>query len=150
VTDIWTPVAQEIGVPIAITISTEPVSGPGAVTRLGLSGADEVAARRSASSSGRTGSLSTGASRRSANMLGVAAYDGVRIPFAITGVWPDFIPSVGAWICGGDHLAYGAVAGWTYRALGRRSQERRSSSSSRWFARIARPTLRENSQTFTP
>jgi hypothetical protein len=51
-----------------------------------------------------------------AGIVGVAAYDGVRLPFVIAGVWPDFIPSMGAWIYGGR--GSNVVLGYTWRVLG--------------------------------
>jgi hypothetical protein len=51
-----------------------------------------------------------------AGIAGVAAYDGVRLPFVIAGVWPDFIPAMGAWINGGH--GSNVVLGYTWRVLG--------------------------------
>lgn len=47
-------------------------------------------------------------------LLGVAAYDAARIPFVIMGIWPDFIPQMGAWIYGGDgtNMALGYFWRW--------------------------------------
>lgn len=49
-------------------------------------------------------------------LLGVAAYDAVRIPFVIAGIWPDFIPQMGAWIYGGD--GENLLLGYFWRWLG--------------------------------
>jgi hypothetical protein len=51
-----------------------------------------------------------------AGIVGVAAYDGVRLPFVIAGVWPDFIPSMGAWIQEAD--GPDVVLGYTWRIVG--------------------------------
>jgi hypothetical protein len=50
-------------------------------------------------------------------LLGVLAYDGARIPFVIAGIWPDFIPQLGAWILG-DADGTNLVVGYTWRWLG--------------------------------
>jgi hypothetical protein len=50
-------------------------------------------------------------------LLGVLAYDGARIPFVIAGIWPDFIPQLGAWILG-DANGTNLVVGYTWRWLG--------------------------------
>ncbi|MFS8095573.1 hypothetical protein LFM09_00375 [Lentzea alba] len=49
-------------------------------------------------------------------LLGVAAYDAVRIPFVIAGIWPDFIPQMGAWIYGGE--GENLLLGYFWRWLG--------------------------------
>jgi hypothetical protein len=51
-----------------------------------------------------------------AGLAGVAAYDGLRLPFVIAGVWPDFIPAMGAWIYGGH--GSNALLGYTWRIVG--------------------------------
>jgi hypothetical protein len=47
-------------------------------------------------------------------LVGVALYDAARIPFVIMGIWPDFIPQMGAWIYGGDgtNMALGYFWRW--------------------------------------
>ncbi len=49
-------------------------------------------------------------------LLGVAAYDAVRIPFVIMGIWPDFIPQMGAWIYGGE--GENLLLGYFWRWMG--------------------------------
>jgi hypothetical protein len=51
-----------------------------------------------------------------AGIVGVAAYDGVRLPFVFAGLWPDFIPSMGAWISGGQ--GRNVVLGYLWRVVG--------------------------------
>ncbi|TWP51858.1 hypothetical protein FKR81_13490 [Lentzea tibetensis] len=47
-------------------------------------------------------------------LVGVFAYDAARIPFVILGIWPDFIPQMGAWIYGGEgtNMALGYFWRW--------------------------------------
>ena len=52
-----------------------------------------------------------------AGLVGVLAYDGARIPFVIAGIWPDFIPQVGAWILG-DTEGSNLVVGYAWRWIG--------------------------------
>lgn len=49
-----------------------------------------------------------------AGLAGVFAYDATRIPFVIAGIWPDFIPQMGAWIQGseGTNLVLGYLWRW--------------------------------------
>jgi hypothetical protein len=49
-----------------------------------------------------------------AGLLGVTAYDALRIPLVLLGIWPDFIPRLGGWILNtpGDNLALGYF--WRY------------------------------------
>jgi hypothetical protein len=35
-----------------------------------------------------------------AGLVAVTAYDAVRIPMVLTGIWPDFIPQLGGWVLG--------------------------------------------------
>ncbi|MBD9726332.1 hypothetical protein [Streptomyces caniscabiei] len=37
-----------------------------------------------------------------AGVAGVAVHDAVRIPMVVAGIWPDFIPRLGAWVVGSD------------------------------------------------
>ena len=52
-----------------------------------------------------------------AGLVGVLAYDGARIPFVLAGIWPDFIPQLGAWILG-DAEGTNLVIGYTWRWIG--------------------------------
>lgn len=49
-----------------------------------------------------------------AGLAAVAAYDAVRIPMVLSGIWPDFIPHLGGWILGTgqDNLFVGYL--WRY------------------------------------
>lgn len=51
-----------------------------------------------------------------AGLAGVLAYDGARIPFVIAGIWPDFIPQLGAWILGDEGT--NLIVGYTWRWVG--------------------------------
>jgi Family of unknown function (DUF6789) len=51
-----------------------------------------------------------------AGLGAVSAYDALRIPLAIAGILPDFIPELGGWILGSDRD--NAVAGYLWRYLG--------------------------------
>ncbi len=51
-----------------------------------------------------------------AGLLAVAAYDGIRIPMVVTGIWPDFIPRLGSWILGDD--SPNVLVGYLWRYLG--------------------------------
>jgi hypothetical protein len=50
-----------------------------------------------------------------AGLAAVAAYDAVRMPLVVAGVWPDFIPRIGGWLTGG---ASNWELGYTWRYLG--------------------------------
>ncbi|MDX2604418.1 hypothetical protein PV379_11690 [Streptomyces caniscabiei] len=49
-----------------------------------------------------------------AGLVAVTAYDAVRVPMVLAGIWPDFIPSLGGWILGTErpHLLMGYL--WRY------------------------------------
>jgi hypothetical protein len=49
-------------------------------------------------------------------LVAVTAYDAVRIPMVIAGIWPDFIPRLGGWIIG--HGDANVLVGYTWRYLG--------------------------------
>lgn len=51
-----------------------------------------------------------------AGLAGVLAYDSARIPFVIAGIWPDFIPQLGAWILGDEGT--NLILGYTWRWIG--------------------------------
>jgi hypothetical protein len=49
-----------------------------------------------------------------AGLVAVTAYDALRLPFALAGVWPDFIPRLGGWIssAAGENFLIGYL--WRY------------------------------------
>lgn len=49
-----------------------------------------------------------------AGLVAVTAYDLLRVPLAMAGIWPDFIPALGGWIQdnGGSNVALGYA--WRY------------------------------------
>jgi hypothetical protein len=49
-----------------------------------------------------------------AGLLAVTAYDALRMPFVLAGIWPDFIPQLGGWVLGttGEDVAVGYL--WRY------------------------------------
>ena len=49
-------------------------------------------------------------------LLAVAAYDAVRIPFVVAGIWPDFFGRLGQAIINGDHP--NLVVGYLWRYFG--------------------------------
>jgi hypothetical protein len=49
-------------------------------------------------------------------LMAVTVYDLFRFPFALAGLWPDFIPRLGYWLIG-DHMAHPAI-GYLYRYIG--------------------------------
>lgn len=49
-------------------------------------------------------------------LIAVALYDATRLPFVLTGIWPDFIPRVGGWVVGNDEPH--AVLGYAWRYIG--------------------------------
>ncbi|MFD9123238.1 hypothetical protein [Kitasatospora sp. NPDC059571] len=51
-----------------------------------------------------------------AGLLGVAAYDAMRLPLVAVHLWPDFIPRLGGWILGTG--VPNIVVGYTWRWLG--------------------------------
>jgi hypothetical protein len=51
-----------------------------------------------------------------AGLVAVSLYDAVRLPFVLTGIWPDFIPRVGGWVVSSDEP--NAVLGYTWRYVG--------------------------------
>jgi hypothetical protein len=51
-----------------------------------------------------------------AGLLAVTAYDALRIPLAVAGVIPDFIPQVGGWVLNSD--SPNVVVGYLWRYLG--------------------------------
>jgi hypothetical protein len=51
-----------------------------------------------------------------AGIISVTIYDCTRWPFVISGVWPDFIPSVGGWVVPSDEPS--AFLGYFWRYLG--------------------------------
>jgi hypothetical protein len=51
-----------------------------------------------------------------AGLCAVAAYDAVRIPFVIAGIWPDFFGRLGQAIINGDHK--NLVVGYLWRYFG--------------------------------
>ncbi|MEE1760851.1 hypothetical protein [Streptomyces sp. SP18BB07] len=51
-----------------------------------------------------------------AGVAGVAVYDTVRIPMVVAGIWPDFIPRLGAWVVGSDEDQ--PFVGYLWRYLG--------------------------------
>ncbi len=51
-----------------------------------------------------------------AGIIAVAAYDCVRAPFVLSGLWADFIPRIGGWLLGTGQPNW--VLGYAYRYLG--------------------------------
>jgi hypothetical protein len=51
-----------------------------------------------------------------AGLVAVTAYDALRIPLVITGIWPDFIPRMGGWVVGSGHS--NLFVGYLWRYLG--------------------------------
>jgi hypothetical protein len=51
-----------------------------------------------------------------AGLVAVTAYDATRMPFVLTGVWPDFIPDVGGWVAGTGEP--NALLGYLWRYVG--------------------------------
>lgn len=51
-----------------------------------------------------------------AGVVAVTVYDCTRLPFAIWGGWPDFIPSIGAWLVNEPEAPW--VIGYLWRYLG--------------------------------
>lgn len=51
-----------------------------------------------------------------AGLVGVTAYDAVRIPLVITNIWPDFIPRMGGWVVGNGHS--NLIVGYLWRYIG--------------------------------
>jgi len=49
-------------------------------------------------------------------LIAVTVYDLFRLPFALAGLWHDFIPRLGYWLIG-DHMAHPAI-GYLYRYIG--------------------------------
>ncbi|PBC69544.1 hypothetical protein BX265_6873 [Streptomyces sp. TLI_235] len=49
-------------------------------------------------------------------LLGVAAYDAMRLPLVAAGIWPDFIPNLGGWVVG-DGVP-NVVVGYVWRWVG--------------------------------
>jgi hypothetical protein len=51
-----------------------------------------------------------------AGLVAVTLYDATRMPFVLTGIWPDFIPEVGGWVAntGEPH----ALLGYLWRYIG--------------------------------
>src|SRR4029450_12801248 len=49
----------------------------------------------------------------------VAAYDSIRLPFVLFGLWSDFIPRVGGWVAGSEEIsALHVVLGYAWRYFG--------------------------------
>lgn len=51
-----------------------------------------------------------------AGLIAVTLYDATRLPFVLTGIWPDFIPRVGGWVARSDEPH--AVLGYGWRYVG--------------------------------
>jgi hypothetical protein len=51
-----------------------------------------------------------------AGLLAVSAYDAVRMPLMVGGIWPDFIPDLGGWIIAWDQPD--VAIGYLWRYLG--------------------------------
>jgi tetratricopeptide (TPR) repeat protein len=51
-----------------------------------------------------------------AGLIAVTAYDATRLPFVLSGIWPDFIPRVGGWVLLSDEPH--ALLGYLWRYVG--------------------------------
>jgi hypothetical protein len=51
-----------------------------------------------------------------AGLAAVTAYDAVRMPMVVAGIWPDFIPRLGGWVVGSDGDQ--ALVGYLWRYFG--------------------------------
>jgi len=51
-----------------------------------------------------------------AGLVAVTLYDSTRMPFVLSGIWPDFIPDVGGWVIASDEP--NAFLGYFWRYLG--------------------------------
>lgn len=49
-----------------------------------------------------------------AGIVAVACYDAIRIPLAMSGVWPDFIPALGGWVSGTESSNWPLGYIWRY------------------------------------
>lgn len=49
-------------------------------------------------------------------LVAVTTYDLFRLPFILTGLWPDFIPRIGTWLINDGHAH--PVVGYLYRYIG--------------------------------